>query len=121
MIKTIFTKYLFFVILTYVVVIIYFSDFSTYGINKTVGWAYDITNLNFLIGTKFSISIIIFLIGYGVIIIFKRKTVFIISLSHFIIILISMYFEKAQLNVFALLLFIISINLFVINLIKAYK
>lgn len=121
MIKTIFTKYLFLLLLLYVIIVLSFSDFSTYGVNKTVGWAYEISELNFINGIKSSISIVIFLIGYGVIHILNRKTIYTISVLHFSILIISILVEKHNFMIANLLLFVISISLFIINLIKSYK
>lgn len=121
MIKTIFTKYLFLLLVLYVIVALSFSDFSTYGVNKTVGWAYDISDLNFLIGLTYSFSILLFLIGYGILAILKRKTIFLISVVHFAIIIFSIFFDKIGVSIITLSLFIVSIGLFIINLIKSYK
>ena len=48
-----------------ILLLIYFSLTTehTWGINKTVGWAWDITNINFWIGIIFTIVLFLLIIS----------------------------------------------------------
>jgi cation transport ATPase len=59
------------------------NESETFGINKTVGWQYDITN--WLPFVK-SIAILGFLFGYGLLMIFRKETNRNLSIVHLIII-----------------------------------
>jgi len=57
------------------------TESETFGINKTVGWQYDITN--WLTFVK-SIVILGFLFGYGLLMIFRKETNRNLSIVHLI-------------------------------------
>ncbi len=63
---------LFLTILTLVLVIIYYYFFAVlnYGINKTVGWYWDITNINEIVKWFWSL----FPLGYGLLVYLRRNT-----------------------------------------------
>jgi hypothetical protein len=63
--------------------LIRFSEIENYGLNKTVGWAYDISGF-----TMYYVKYIVFafFIGYLFLAIIKAKTNFILSITHFILI-----------------------------------
>ena len=87
--KKIFTTKLFLVLLTPIIIaigLVFFGliTFETWGINKTVGWAWDITNFNLI---QFPMYIL-YLIIYGVLFAFKIKTQYRLSILHLILIVI---------------------------------
>jgi hypothetical protein len=123
MLRKIFTNYFFFLlvflfgfgfILAYL-----FGDEQFYGINKTVGWAYDITNQVFYTALIFTFSQILFIIGYLILFLLRRKTNYYLSIAHFeIIILTLLFYENFTVNtIFSAL----SITLFFANVFKSDK
>jgi hypothetical protein len=94
---------------------------NTYGMNKTVGWAYDISNIRFWVATIFPLSKLLFLVGYFVIFILNRKTIFLYSFLHFFLIVTSILFSFLEFPSTSLILFFISIILFGFNIFKSYK
>jgi hypothetical protein len=92
--------------------------YKEYGINKTVGWAWNITDFSPII---FLLSFYLFLMVYGIIALSKRKTNFNFSILHLIIIIGSLILleknEKGYLMIFNLL----SLIVFFINLYKSLK
>ena len=97
------------------------GDSNTYGVNKTVGWAYDISNLRFWVATIFPLSKGLYLLGYFVIFILSRKTVFLYSIIHFILIIASVIFASLEFLSTSLILCFISIILFGFNIFKSYR
>lgn len=125
MLKKIFTNYLCFLliflfgfgfILGYL-----FGNEQSYGINKTVGWAYDISNQVFYTALIFTFSQILFIIGYLIIFLLRRKTNYYFSITHFEIIILTlalMHFENFMVN---MLFCGLSLILFFINIFKSHK
>lgn len=123
--KKIFTEYMFLLVLStfgvYFIVIYFFGNNQSYGINKTVGWAYDISNQFFYNALIDFFSKTLFLIGYFLIFLFQRKTIYHISITHFCIIFlscISIFFKNYIISTIFLL---ISIIVFFINALKSHK
>ena len=123
MLRKIFTNYFFFLlvflfgfgfILAYL-----FGDEQSYGINKTVGWAYDITNKVFYTALIFTFSQILFIIGYLILFLLRRKTNYYLSIAHFeIIILTLLFYENFTVNT---IFSVLSITLFFANVFKSDK
>lgn len=114
MLRKIFTKYLFFILISlfgFGFVLAYlFGDEQSYGINKTVGWAYDITTEVFYTALIFTFSQVLFLVGYLIIFFLGRKTNYHLSITHFEIILLTLiFYENFIINmifcVFSIILF----------------
>jgi len=82
-IKHLFETKMYLVILLCIPLFIRFSEIENYGINKTVGWAYDISGF-----TMYYVKYIVFafFIGYLFLAIIKAKTNYILSVIHFILI-----------------------------------
>jgi len=123
MLRKIFTNYLFFLLIFlfgFGFVLAYlFGDEQSYGINKTVGWAYDISNQFIYIALIYTFSQILFIIGYLIIFLLQRKTSYYLSIAHFeIIILTLVFFENFIVN---MIFCILSIVLFFINILKSHK
>jgi hypothetical protein len=123
MLKKIFTKHLFFLLILlfgFGFILAYlFGDEQSYRINKTVGWAYDISNQIFYTALIFTFSQILFIIGYLILFLLRLKTNYYLSIAHFeIIILTLLFYENFIVNtVFCL----VSIILFLINVFKSHK
>lgn len=122
--RKIFTNYLFLLLITLFAFGFLlgnlFGEIQTVGVNKTVGWAYSLDR-KFFFSLLFFISQIVFIIGYFIVFILKRKTQYYLSLIHFELILLTlvlMSFENFNLTVIACIL---SIILFFINIYKSYR
>jgi hypothetical protein len=123
MLRKIFTKYLFFILISlfgFGFILAYlFGDEQSYGINKTVGWAYDITNKVFYTALIFTFSQILFLTGYLITFLLRRKTNYYLSIAHFEIIILTLIFYENF--IFNMLFCVVSIVIFFINVFKSYK
>ena len=123
MLRKIFTNYLFFLLIFlfgFGFILAYlFGDEHSYGINKTVGWAYNISNQVFYTALIFTLSQILFILGYLIIFLLRRKTNYYISIAHFeIIILTLVFFENFIVNT---IFSVLSITLFFANVFKSNK
>ncbi|WP_425077868.1 hypothetical protein [Psychroserpens sp. S379A] len=68
----------------------YFGGISNVGINKTVGWAWDITSWLYFIRVYF---IPIFIIGYGILALMKYSTHRNLSIFHLILITLTLILD----------------------------
>jgi len=123
MLKKIFTKYLFFLLILlfgFGFILAYLFEYEqSYGINKTVGWAYDISNQIFFTSLIFTLSQILFIIGYLIIFLIRRKTNYYLSIAHFEIIILTLVFlENFIVNA---IFSVLSITLFFTNVFKSHK
>ena len=123
MLRKIFTQYLLFLliflfglgfILSYL-----FGDEQSYGVNKTVGWAYDISNQVHYSALIFTFSQILFIIGYLILFLLRRKTHYYLSIAHFEIIILTLVFFENFIT--TIILSAISLFIFSINILKSYK
>ena len=64
------------------------SKFGTYGVNKTVGWAFDICSLVLL---SVVVSVLIFILGYCILSLFKTRVNRLVSIIHTAIVLLIIY------------------------------
>ena len=119
--KITFTKYLFLLLLIFWILSLQFGETSTYGISKTVGWAYNVNDLQFVNAVVFPLSQILFLFGYLVIMTFRRKTNFYLSLGHFLLIFISFLTTSREYFILGFVCCLASLVLFFINLAKSYR
>ena len=100
---------------------ILFGDIKTFGVNKTVGWAYDISNETIFTAILFTCSQILFIIGYLVLFLLRRKTNYLISIAHFELIILSLAllsYENFKINI---VLSVVSLILFFVNILKSDK
>lgn len=123
MFRKIFTKYLCFLLIFlfgFGFLLAYlFGDEQSYGINKTVGWSYNVPNQVFYTALIFTFSQIIFILGYLIIFFLRRKTNFYLSITHFEIIILTLIFQE---NFIINMIFcVISILLFFSNVYKSNK
>lgn len=122
--RQIFTKYIFLLLISlfgfgYILGFL-FGNVSSIGINKTVGWAYSISNeaLNALV---FSLSQCLFIVGYFIVFLLKRKTNYYLSLAHFELIILILILMSLENFAVALMGSIASLLLFFINIVKSHK
>lgn len=122
--KKIFTKYLFLLLITLFLLgflLAYlFGDERSFAINKTVGSAYFISN-EATLNAFLAISQILFIFGYLIISLLKRKTNYYISLAHFEIIIIAFYSISFENFTVSAIFGLLSIILFLINIFKSHK
>ena len=119
--KITFTKYLFLLLLIFWILSLQIGETSTYGVSKTVGWAYNVNDLQFVNAVVFPLSQILFLFGYLVIMTFRRKTNFYLSLSHFLLIFLSFLTTSQEYFILGFVCCLASLVLFFINLAKSYR
>jgi hypothetical protein len=118
--KKVFTKYMYLV-----VVIVYGLNFifarNSGGINKTVGWAYDISNQIFYNTILLFFSQCLFFVGYLIIAILRRYTNFNMSIIHFAFIVASIGFFNFECFIFSTIICLLSIITFLKNTFNTYK
>lgn len=121
--KKLFTNKLFLLLMVPLVVVLTFLLFfwgiittGRWGINKTVGWAWDITNFIYLPFLLY----FVYLLGYGIFYFLKIKTHYGFSLAHFVLIVLSwVYFTTTSYYYLVFLLTCIGFLLFVLNIITS--
>jgi hypothetical protein len=119
--RIIFIKYMFFILTLLFLLNAVFQNENSFGLNKTVSWAYDISNPVFFSVIIYALSQSLFFIGYLLILILRRKTNFYISIAHsgmIILTYLSIYFENYSTTTACCF---ISIILFFINIFKTHK
>ena len=125
MLRKIFTKYLLFLLMFLFgfgfLLANLFGDEQLYGINKTVGWAYDISNQVIYTALIFTFSQILFIIGYLIIFLLLRKTNYYLSIAHFEIIILSLAFMFFENFIVDMIFCVLSIIIFFINIFKSHK
>lgn len=94
------------------------ENYKHYGINKTVGWAFDITEYSPII---FLLSFYSFLLVYGILALSKKETNIAISIGHIVIISISTILLENKNNKVLMICNCISIILFLLNTFKSLK
>ncbi len=91
---------------------------GTWGINKTVGWAWDLSNFNFLQFILYPI----YLVVYGILCLFKVRTNYWLTIIHFGLILYSLFsFMNSDFSLIPFFLTILSFIIFLINTIYSIK
>jgi hypothetical protein len=97
-----------------------FGDERSFSINKTVGSAYSISN-EAMLNAFLAISQILFIFGYLILFLLKRKTNYYISLAHFEIIILAYYSISFENFSVSIIFGAVSIILFLINIFKSQK
>lgn len=97
-----------------------FGGEQSYTINKTVGSAYAISN-HVKLAAFFSLSQGLFIIGYLVVFLLKRKTNYYISIAHFEIIIVTIYYMSFEKIIVPIIFCTLSIILFFVNILKSEK
>ena len=98
-------KRMFFLVFLILIIFSILRGYSTIGINRTVGWAWDISNWIFYV--KYG-TWLLFLIGYGILALLKINTNLSLSILHLISILIILICGE---YINYLLIIILSLNL----------
>ena len=122
--RKLFTRYMFLLLISlfllgYLLAYL-FGDEKFYSINKTVGWAFTVSN-EILLNVFLAISQILFIFGYLIIFLLKRKTNYYISLAHFELIILTFYSINFDNFNVSLILGTLSIIMFLINIFKSQK
>lgn len=95
-----------------------FGSSETWGMNKTVGWAWDLSNFNFI---HFPLYLL-FLLGYLLLFILKIKTQFTLSAIHlFAIVIPLLIFSNPKYVYITFYSTILSLLIFVANIILSIK
>jgi hypothetical protein len=76
---------------------------GTWNLNKTIGWGYDATHLIWLNIVSLSFSLPIFVVGYGLLFITKRKANFALSLTHLFLIVLDYFLLNTNLDILIVL------------------
>lgn len=105
-------------LLIFVCIKLFGENYMYFGINKTVGWAFNITDFSPII---FLITFYSFLFVYGILALSKKETNMIISIGHVIVISISAILLENSSNGFLMILNCLSVILFVLNIFKSVK
>ena len=118
--KLVFQKGMFWIfLLTFLSVNILSSD-EVEGINKSVGWGADRSNLLFYFALLLNGLILIYMIGYGVLAVLKKRTNLYFSIFH-LILCVLLYVGVEKSNLFTLLIGLLSFVVFVLNIVKANR
>jgi len=122
--KKVFTNYLFLLLLSLFALGFslgfLFGAEQSYGINKTVGWAYSIQN-EALLALIFYLSQIIFIIGYSILFLLNRKTNYYLSIAHFELIIVTLALVTFENLIVTAVFCSVSIILFFINIFKSHQ
>lgn len=100
-----------------------FNGIETSGVNKTVGWTFDQSNQLIINGYIIFGSWLVFVFGYTIVALTKRKTNLIISIAHYILFVLTFIigiisnFSRNE----VLLITIISIFMFASNMYNTFK
>lgn len=99
----------------------FFGNVENYGVSKTVGWAYNISNNVVLTSIIFFCSQILFILTYFILFLLKRKTNYYVSLAHFEIIIVTLYLMSSEKFTAALIISLISLIALFVNIFKSKK
>ena len=88
--KLIFEKGMFWVLILTFFIGNYFSEQKIRGVNKTVGWTFDQSNQWIINGFIVFGSWLIFLIGYGIAALMRKKTDLNLSIAHLAIFILTL-------------------------------
>ncbi|AWI26836.1 hypothetical protein HYN49_13525 [Flavobacterium pallidum] len=113
-----FEKRMLMVILLFIICLSYFTLRRMLGINRTVNWAWDLTNAGFALTY---LTCFIFLIGYGILAILKHSTQKYLSILHSAIILLSFLIDDFYNFQIIAPLALLSFIIFIINIYWAIK
>ena len=121
--KWIFEKGMFWVLVLVFFIMNYFTSFEVRGVNKTVGWTFDISNQWVINGFLVFVSWLVFITGYGVITLLRKKTNLNLSIAHsitFVMTLIAGTLRDLY-SIEVLVVNSISIFVFILNVYSTFK
>ena len=116
--KWIFEKGMFWILILTFFIGNYFSGLEVRGVNKTVGWTFDQSNQWIINGFIVFGSWLIFLIGYGIVALMRKKTD--LNLSIFLLTLI-IGIVSELFGIGVLIISLISIIVFGLNIYRTFK
>lgn len=121
--KWIFEKGMFWVLVLVFFIMNYFTSFEVRGVNKTVGWTFDRSNQWVINGFLVFGSWLVFILGYGVIMLLRKKTNLNLSIAHsitFVMTLIAGTLRDLY-SIEVLVVNSISIFVFILNVYSTFK
>lgn len=121
--KWIFEKGMFWVLVLVFFIMNYFTSFEVRGVNKTVGWTFDRSNQWVINGFLVFVSWLVFITGYGVITLLRKKTNLNLSIAHsitFVMTLIAGTLRDLY-GIEVLVVNSISIFVFILNVYSTFK
>ncbi len=120
--KDILEKYMFWIFLVYSIAsfsVTHYYSLGSWDLNRTIGWGWDITNL--IMWNTFKPPIF-FLLGYGLILILKRRNLFRLSLLQLGLIMFDLLISLTETTIILQILLYFSIwVVFLLNLILSEK
>ena len=122
--KNLFEKYMFWVVLSYSIVYAYLEIAypTTWDLNRTIGWGWDITNIFFW---NAATTLMLFLFGYFVVFITKRRNLLYLSVPHTFLIffgeIFTPHFSTESGALIAMLIGLMSWMIFLLNLVLSRK
>lgn len=93
---------------------------GTWDLNRSIGWGWDITNFFWWGQSMFGLLLVINILGYFLIKLCKRRTNYLFSVSHTLLLLLSHYIYNYGIEWYLLLL-TLSILVFILNIIFSSK
>jgi len=99
-------------IMIFILINLFTNNYKSYGINKTVGWAWDISNYSPIV---FLLSFYIFLLVYGITALTKKQTNLTLSLLHMLVISISAFLMEFNNVKELMILNYLSVVFFILN------
>lgn len=94
--------------------------FGTWNLNKTIGWGWEITDFHWLNKISFTLSTLVFTIGYGILFKSKRRTVFMISIVQ-IILTFSSFVTQSNYFEISIIALILSWIIFLVTMFNSKK
>tara|TARA_R110000868_G_scaffold411745_1_gene708516 strand:- start:8534 stop:8932 length:399 start_codon:yes stop_codon:yes gene_type:complete len=121
--KWIFEKGMFWILILTFFIGNYFSGLEVRGVNKTVGWTFDQSNQWIINGFIVFGSWLIFLIGYGIVALMRKKTDLNLSIAHLSIFLLTLIIGIVSelFGIGVLIISLISIIVFGLNIYRTFK
>ncbi|QIJ88298.1 hypothetical protein C7H62_0489 [Mesoflavibacter sp. HG96] len=121
--KWIFEKGMFWILILTFFIGNYFSGQEIQGVNKTVGWTFDQSNQWIINGFIVFGSWLIFLIGYGIVALMRKKTDLKLSIVHLAIFILTLTIGVVNdlFGIGVLIISLISILVFGLNIYRTLK
>jgi hypothetical protein len=121
--KGIFEKGMFWILIISFLIGNYFSENEKRELNKTVGWSYDHSNLWIITLYIVFGSWLIFIIGYGIAALMRKKTNLNLSIAHFIIFIATVIIGIVNDRFGPIILIVSTVSIFVFgaNIYKTLK
>ena len=121
--KWIFEKGMFWILILTFFIGNYFSGLEVRGVNKTVGWTFNQSNQWIINGFIVFGSWLVFLIGYGIAALMRKKTDLNLSIAHLSIFILTLIIGIVSelFGIGVLIISLISIIVFGLNIYRTFK